>query len=207
MARTTGPLFSLDASGSVGGALTFSRWKGRSYVRRLVIPSNPKSGAQVGRRAMLSWISKAWAALSTGEKAGWQTLAEEINCAPFNAYVKYNMEAWHNFLMPTQTPPAARAGTPSDRAISVCAWEENRIKISHLATALNDGWGMMIFASLTTGFDTSVGTAIMAVTEIDLVLTHDYWTPPSVDTWYFNSRAFSDDGAVAAEGGEYSAVP
>ena len=33
MAKTTGPLFSMDASGKFGGALVFGKWKGRNVVR------------------------------------------------------------------------------------------------------------------------------------------------------------------------------
>jgi len=43
MARTTAPLFSLDASGTIAKAITFSKWRGRQYVRRHAIPKNPQS--------------------------------------------------------------------------------------------------------------------------------------------------------------------
>ena len=46
MAKITGPLFSLTASGSVGKTIVYSAWKGRPYVRRLVIPMNPQNVAQ-----------------------------------------------------------------------------------------------------------------------------------------------------------------
>ncbi len=46
MARVTGPLFSVEASGSYGGVVTFAKWKGRQYVRQLVIPANPHSAGQ-----------------------------------------------------------------------------------------------------------------------------------------------------------------
>lgn len=53
MARVTSPLMSLDASGSVGGTLTYAKWKGRNYVRQLVIPSNPRTSGQQATRAAL----------------------------------------------------------------------------------------------------------------------------------------------------------
>lgn len=46
MAKVTGPLFSVDASGRYAGSLVFAKWKGRNYVRQLVIPSNPMSADQ-----------------------------------------------------------------------------------------------------------------------------------------------------------------
>jgi len=53
MAKTNGPLFSLDASGKFGGALVFSKWKGRPTVRQLVTPSNPHSADQETARNMV----------------------------------------------------------------------------------------------------------------------------------------------------------
>lgn len=50
MAKLTGPLFSMDASGSFAGAMVFSKWKGRNYARQLVIPSNPHSADQEAAR-------------------------------------------------------------------------------------------------------------------------------------------------------------
>lgn len=53
MAKVQGPLFSVEAKGSYAGALVFAKWKGRQYVRQLVIPTNPKSSAQQTARNKL----------------------------------------------------------------------------------------------------------------------------------------------------------
>jgi len=50
MAKVTGPLMSMDASGKFAGALVFSKWKGRPTVRQLVTPANPMSANQVTSR-------------------------------------------------------------------------------------------------------------------------------------------------------------
>ena len=67
MAKTTGPLFSLTASGSVGKTITYSNWKGRPYVRRLVKPLNPMLAGQQAVRNALRAIAQAvvWANLTT----------------------------------------------------------------------------------------------------------------------------------------------
>ncbi len=64
MAKVSGPLFSLEASGSYGGAVVFAKWKGRQYVRQLVTPSNPRSlGQETARNsvrvagAIQKWIN------------------------------------------------------------------------------------------------------------------------------------------------------
>lgn len=54
MAKVTGPLMSLEASGTIGDALTFSRWVGRPYVRRYSVPGNPQTLIQETHRNRFS---------------------------------------------------------------------------------------------------------------------------------------------------------
>lgn len=207
MVKVYGPMMSLDASGTLGDAITFSKWKGRNYVRERVIPSNPRSGAQTGRRAMFKFLTQLWDAIATADKSTWQDLADELVASKFNAYLHANMKEWHNFIPPRQSTPPTRTGTPSDNALTAAAWEENRIKLTLAGTALGDNWGIILFATTGVAFTPAVGNAILV--EVDnTIASHDvFWTPPEVTTWYFNSIAFSDDGVKAAAGGEESAVP
>lgn len=50
MAKVSGPLMSMSASGGFAGTLVFAGWKGRPYVRQLVVPSNPHSQPQEDSR-------------------------------------------------------------------------------------------------------------------------------------------------------------
>ena len=68
MAKVTGPLMSLDASGTVAKTATFSKWKGRNYVRVRVIPMNPQSDAQQTLRSVLGTIARACSAVLTASK-------------------------------------------------------------------------------------------------------------------------------------------
>lgn len=208
MVKVYGPMMSLDASGTVGKAITFSKWKGRNYARERVIPANPKSGAQVGRRAMFTFLTQAWNAIIAGTKATWQDLADQLVALPFNAYASHGMEGWHNFLTPMQGPLGTRTSDPSDNALDSAAWEENRIKLTLSGTALNVNWGIVLFASLATmAGSPSVAQAILVRPDTTFASHTEFWTPPSVATWYFDSITFSEDGKQAAVGGEVSAVP
>lgn len=51
MANVIGPLLSLGARKSVGGALTFANWKGLNTVRLKSTPSNPRTADQMSARA------------------------------------------------------------------------------------------------------------------------------------------------------------
>ncbi len=46
MAKLTGALFSLSASGTIADTITYGDWKGIQYARTRVIPANPKSSSQ-----------------------------------------------------------------------------------------------------------------------------------------------------------------
>lgn len=207
MAVVKGPLFSLDASGSVAGAITFSKWKGRAYVRQRVIPSNPKSAAQTGRRAMMRFLAQRWAAIGTADQASWQDIADQLTASPFNAYISKGMEEWHNWLYPSESFPADRALTPSDNALTAAAWEENRIKLTVAGAALGDAWGIGIHGTLASGPELGVHNTILCELDDSIASHVFYWTPPSVATWYFDTICFSTDGKVAAPGGEQSAAP
>ena len=207
MVKLRGPMFSLGASGTLADAVTFSINKGRPYVRERVVPSNPKSGAQVGRRAMFTFLSQAWDAILPGWKATYQDIADELVTAPFNAYMKVNMERWHNFLGPAIIWPPGEIQSGSDRLLATAVWEENRIKLSTTAISSNQQWGIIYFAKLAGAVTPAVGNAIIVELDDDMDPRDTFWTPPSVGTWHFNSMTFSEDGVISAAGGAVNAVP
>jgi len=207
MVKIKGPMMSLDASGTLGDAVTFSKWKGRAYVRERVIPSNPKSGAQVGRRAMFIFLTQQWTNLSAANKATWQELADQLVASPFSAYVSANMENWHNFLTPMKTATGARIQNPSDHALTAAAWEENRIKLSVSGTVLNYYWGIAFHAKLAGAVTPAVGNCILVVRDVFPHAQNYYWTPPSAGRWYFDSIAFSIDGKQNPPGGSQDTGP
>lgn len=56
MPRVKGPLFSQEASGTLGGNITFDR---RGFVRQHVTPANPQTAAQGNQRVKLLNVQKA----------------------------------------------------------------------------------------------------------------------------------------------------
>lgn len=110
MATTKAPLFGLDASGTLGGSIVFSKWRGRTYVRRHAIPSNPRSGLQVGMRSVFKYISQAFGGLTQNEKDAWDALAAPDNITQLNAQIRDSQsrarrnEGWRKG--PNETPSA-----------------------------------------------------------------------------------------------------
>lgn len=59
MAKVTGPLFSVSASGKIGDAMVHFGWKGINVVRGYVKPANPKSLLQGNVRTVIGGIGRA----------------------------------------------------------------------------------------------------------------------------------------------------
>lgn len=98
MAKVTGPLMSMDASGAFGGTLVFGKWKGKNTVRQLVTPANPQTAGQMNARnrtrvtgAIQNWVN------TTAMKAPTQTLTDKERIKA----VTPGGQAWNGFLTAT----------------------------------------------------------------------------------------------------------
>lgn len=206
MARTSAPLLSLDASGSVAGALVYSKWKGRSYVRQLVTPANPKSGGQVGIRSMFKYLAQNWAAISAANKATWEDRAEQGVYSEFNAYMSYNQFRWRDFLAPTQHDPEDSVNTPCTPGTLAAVAGVRSITVTQPITTAADGWGVAFFRGLTTGFDSAFDSlvGVRPISGTDDVLMVD--SPLEPDQYFYNIRTFTEDGQLSAQSSEVNAT-
>jgi len=59
MAKVTGPLYSMTASGKLGNAMVYFGWKGVNVVRNFVIPTNKKSEGQGDNRIIMGGTGRA----------------------------------------------------------------------------------------------------------------------------------------------------
>jgi hypothetical protein len=95
MATVQGPLFSVSASGTYAGAITFAKWKGRQYARNRVDPSNPRASDQETSRNRIrgSAVSQHWANITTDIETGQSETDKDrlIGVAPAG-------QAWNGFL-------------------------------------------------------------------------------------------------------------
>lgn len=204
MARATGPLMSLGASGSVAKTIVFSHWKGRPYVREHVTPANPRSQSQVGGRAMMSFLSKAWkdAVMTGAPQATWDTLAKQMVVSPFNAFTSRNRSNWTQFLAPIHEPADARTHTLSTLAAPTVTGGVGEISWSQVITTIAQGWGIAIFMSTTPAF-TPAASDLKLVIDIAGHSNGDTVTGlinklPHGSNWYWSYANFTDDGKLAA---------
>lgn len=97
MAKVTGPLFSLSASGQIAKSLVFMKWKGIQDVRKYVIPANPNTTLQIAQRGkfddgVAAWHNAAW---NAADLAAWNLLStvQEGVMSGFNVFMKKYVEA------------------------------------------------------------------------------------------------------------------
>lgn len=208
MAVVKGPLFSIGASGTVGGSIVYSVWKGRPYVRQHAVPANPKSVSQVGVRSMMTFLSQYWVSLTAEQQADWETRAAATNISPFNAFIAYNMTRWGLYTSPSLADPATEDDDVGTITFDSAVAGVRSITLTTTVTVLDDNWGLIYYRDPTTAFTPSrnnvvhVQPALSAAsfTFLDAPLT------PGVEQFY-RVAAFSEAGLFEELVTELSATP
>jgi len=121
MAKVTAPLLSFGASGTVAKVQVYSKWRGRPYVRRHVIPSNPNSTAQQLTRTVFSGANSFWKLMGSIAIAPWDLFAQGQVLVGRNAfvgrYVKNVRGQTDQVLM--ELSPGAKGGLIANSAVLV----------------------------------------------------------------------------------------
>lgn len=201
MVKLAAPCLSLGASGSIGGAITFSTWKGRAYARELVKPANPQSAMQVSMRAMMKFLSQNWAGMTAAQKADWATRATAGVYSNFNAYTAYNQARWRNFTSPSKMDPATGTGTGQATSAWAASGGVRMITLSWTVDTANDGWGMIIHRHTAGGQDDDLDTVVAVVFGEDAG-AHTYIDSPlAIGSYWYGFRPFTDDGMMSGTAG------
>jgi len=97
MAKVTSPLQSYDASGQIGKMAVHFNWKGIHAIRTYVIPTNPKTAAQITVRGYFTQSVAFWHGTQTteDENAAWKRWIERIRkpWTALNCYVSLRVAA------------------------------------------------------------------------------------------------------------------
>jgi len=92
MAKVTGPLFSIDASGKFADSLVFSKWKGLNIVRQYSKPSQNTTAKQEAVKKSFSAATAMYQRLSGEDKDAWNVRASGSPMSGYNLFVKKVME-------------------------------------------------------------------------------------------------------------------
>ena len=93
MAKVTGPLFSIDASGKFADSLVFSKWKGLNIVRQYSKPSGTSTAKQKAVKRAFSNATTMYQRLSGNDKEAWNLRATGSPMSGYNLFMKKVMEA------------------------------------------------------------------------------------------------------------------
>jgi hypothetical protein len=91
MSRITAPLLSFGASGAIAKTQVYATWKGRPYVRRYAIPSNPNTTDQQETRNTFAWLNNVWKYMPSGAIGAWQAYGQNNRFTDRNGFIKRNL--------------------------------------------------------------------------------------------------------------------
>jgi hypothetical protein len=205
MARTTAPLFSLDASGTIAKSLVFSKWRGRQYVRRHAIPKNPQSPAQVGIRTALKFLTQSFKTNIDDITDAFTEIAANANVSILNAYVQYNMRRWRMGHGLTVTYPATDP-TVTETITQTLTGGQRNVLVSVTPSAAPNGWGIAIYrntATITT-INWNLCIAIVSLNGANAVLFTD--GPLAPGTYHYRSAYLRLTGGIGAGCADASAA-
>lgn len=140
MARTVAPLLSFGASGQIGKTQVYSKWKGRPYARRYIIPSNPNTVAQQGVRGVFKFLNDLWKYLPAGAINGWELYAQSSQITARNGWLKQNTAALIGDVNLANLifSPSAKSGLQA--ASMTVTPGAGQLTVALVAPALPTGW-------------------------------------------------------------------
>lgn len=206
MALVKAPLFGLDASGALGDSIVFSKWRGRSYVRILTQPANPRSGLQVGMRSVFKYITQSWAGLTAGLKTEWEAEATADNITGLNAQVRACQKLARRNIGWIEGPSES-SGTTPDAITSLSGVAQPKTVVwSWTRPAGNKGdYTTAFYMATSTGFTADISNLVGVVDVAIVTLTTFKLT---TGTEYFaRCREMNTDGEFGALATEASQTP
>lgn len=206
MAITKAPLFGLDASGTVGGSIVFSKWKGRTYVRRHAVPSNPKSGLQVGMRAGFKFVAQNYAALSAAIVARWKAIADLDSTTPLNAQMKKSQINLRVNKGPIRDPAEAAGTTPTLVAGTSATAAPKTLTLvwAHPVTTPGN-YCVCIWRSKTGVFTRDVSNLVAILPQATLTYVDRNLT--TGQAYFYEVAEGNGDGTLGVSSAEFSGTP
>lgn len=143
MSKTIAPLISFGAGGQLGNTVVYSSWKGIPYVRRYVIPANPRTTRQVVVRNLFKALQQMWLLMPALGKAPFVANATGQKYTPNNKFTSLQVTGLDTSTPPTdmdffQGSPGAKGGLPP-ASLAVAAGS-GTITATVGAPALPTGW-------------------------------------------------------------------
>lgn len=88
MPKVTGPLFSVTASGSLAGVLTYAQHASTNIVRALPLYQPPGTPLQDAQRARIAALAACWTAQTPAIKDAWKARAVQLLTTGYKLWSK-----------------------------------------------------------------------------------------------------------------------
>lgn len=114
MAKTTAPALSFGAAGAIAKTMVYSRWRGVQYVRRHVIPANPRTAAQQVVRKTFAFLREVFKLGGSSLLDPWNAFAQGRPFTGMNKFVGENVRVLNGQPDITNIiiSPGAKGGLP-----------------------------------------------------------------------------------------------
>lgn len=143
MSKTIAPLLSFGANGQLAKTAVYSTWKGIPYVRRYVVPANPKTSRQMVTRLLFKRLQTMWLLMPAVGKGPFQLNAQGRPYTANNKFTSLNVSGVDTVTPPTtmdffQGSPGAKGGLPP--ASAVVTPGSGSLSVAVGAPVIPSGW-------------------------------------------------------------------
>lgn len=196
MAKTKGTALSVEAAGKLAGALCYSTWRGRPYIKLKRDAKQPRAPLQLGSRAVMAFLTAQWASFSASIKASWQPEAEARNIPPYNFYLSYNLAQFQQGHGISYWYPPPRSATPDQISNWSATPSIRHAKIWFTRPGTGNSWCEILCRSTTSGFTPGHATCVSLLPYTWSMTWID--GPIPAGTYYYRIGVVPDDGTPPA---------
>lgn len=178
MAKTTAPLLSFGASGQVAKSVVFSKWRGRPYARRHVVPANPNSSEQQLTRGVFSFLQQTYKFAPADVTDAFTAYAKGQVMTDRNAFSKANLSALRTDgdLSHFQLSPGVLGGQPPKTVVGTAGSHQLSIAITQ-PDLIAAGWSIdHAVAAVIKEQDPQTGVEYQIVSDVDDVAASGVYT-------------------------------
>lgn len=105
MARVRGPLFSLEAHGSIAGAITYQDINSKPIVKSLRFPTYRRSTEQGIIRDTFSWCAHIWVIMHQQKHVEWKNYRDYKGLVGYASFMHYMLKRTHLPVWQFELPP------------------------------------------------------------------------------------------------------
>jgi hypothetical protein len=142
MSKVTAPLLSFGASGQIAKTQVFGTWRGISYVRRHVVPANPRTADQTQTRTVFNYLNQVWKLMAAGAQAPWTAYATGKPLINRNAWIKFNLPNLRAAADNSSLDGSPGSGGGLPMSAFAAAGGVGTINVTFTAPAVPAGWSV-----------------------------------------------------------------